>query len=76
MREVMGRLMHMTDVTIAYGMTETSPVSCQTAIDDAFERAHRHGGPPHPNIEIKIVDTDGRVVARRPRASSARGAIR
>jgi fatty-acyl-CoA synthase len=62
MREVMGRL-NMTDVTIAYGMTETSPVSCQTAIDDAFERRIGTVGRPHPNIEIKIVDTDGRVVA-------------
>jgi fatty-acyl-CoA synthase len=63
--EVMRRTiseMHMSEVTIAYGMTETSPVSTQTACDDTLE--HRVGtvGRVHPHVEIKIVDGEGRVV--------------
>src|SRR4051794_39823268 len=55
MRKVMDR-MHMDDVTICYGMTETSPVSTQTGADDDVE--HRTGtvGRVHPHVEIKIVD--------------------
>lgn len=63
--EVMKRIiddMHMTEVGIAYGMTETSPVSFQTAIDDPVERRVSTVGRAHPHVEAKIVDTDGRVV--------------
>jgi acyl-CoA synthetase (AMP-forming)/AMP-acid ligase II len=54
--------MNTREVTIAYGMTKTSPVSTQTACDDPLE--HRVGtvGRVHPHVEIKIVDTDGRIV--------------
>jgi fatty-acyl-CoA synthase len=54
--------MHMGEVTIAYGMTETSPVSTQCATDDPVERRVSTVGQVLPHIEIKIVDTDGKVV--------------
>src|SRR6476659_7504120 len=57
--EVMKRCvedMHMTEVGIAYGMTETSPVSCQTRADDDLERRKATIGRAHPHVEIKIVD--------------------
>jgi fatty-acyl-CoA synthase len=63
--EVMKRCvadMHMDEVTIAYGMTETSPVSTQTSCDDPLERRVGTVGRIHPHVEIKIVDTDGRIV--------------
>ncbi|WP_193044177.1 AMP-binding protein [Mycolicibacterium baixiangningiae] len=56
--EVMKRCvneMHMTEVAIAYGMTETSPVSCQTLIDDDLERRTASIGRAHPHVEVKIV---------------------
>lgn len=56
--------MHMGEVTIAYGMTETSPVSTQCATDDPVERRVSTVGQVLPHIEIKIVDTEGRVVPR------------
>lgn len=56
--------MHMDEVTICYGMTETSPVSCQTAVDDALEARVSTVGRVHPHLEIKIVDEAGRVVPR------------
>ena len=56
--------MHMDEVTICYGMTETSPVSCQTAVDDAMEARVSTVGRVHPHLEIKIVDVEGRVVPR------------
>ena len=66
--EVMKRCindMNMSEVAIAYGMTETSPVSCQTRIDDNLERRTSSIGRVHPHIEIKIVDPDsGEVVPR------------
>jgi fatty-acyl-CoA synthase len=65
--EVMKRVqaeMNMKEVTIAYGMTETSPVSTQSATDDPLERRVSTVGRVQPHIEIKIVDTDGRVVPR------------
>jgi fatty-acyl-CoA synthase len=66
--EVMKRCiadMHMAEVAIAYGMTETSPVSCQTLIDDDLERRTASIGRAHPHVEIKIVDPDtGEVVPR------------
>jgi len=54
----------MDEVTICYGMTETSPVSCQTAVDDAMQARVSTVGRVHPHLEIKIVDSDGRVVPR------------
>ncbi|HET7066634.1 MAG TPA: AMP-binding protein [Nocardioides sp.] len=48
--------MHMTEVCIAYGMTETSPVSTQTRTDDDLERRTASIGRVHPHVEIKIVD--------------------
>jgi fatty-acyl-CoA synthase len=57
--EVMKRvmeLMHMREVTIAYGMTETSPVSTQTAPDDPVEKRVGTVGRVHPWVEIKVID--------------------
>ena len=57
--------MHMSEVAIAYGMTETSPVSCQTRYDDDLERRTSSIGRAHPNVEIKIVDPEtGDIVER------------
>ena len=64
--EVMKRViseMHMEEVTIAYGMTETSPVSFQSSTDDPVERRVSTVGRIHPHVEVKIVDGDGRIVA-------------
>jgi fatty-acyl-CoA synthase len=55
--------MHMSEVTIAYGMTETSPVSFQSACDDPLERRVSTVGRIQPHIEVKIVDSEGRIVA-------------
>jgi fatty-acyl-CoA synthase len=63
--EVMKRVqsqMNMSEVTIAYGMTETSPVSTQCATDDPVERRVSTVGQVLPHIEIKIVDADGKAV--------------
>ncbi len=54
--------MHMTDVTIAYGMTETSPVSFQTSVDDPVDKRVKTVGRVHPHVEVKIVDEAGRAV--------------
>jgi len=54
--------MNMREVTIAYGMTETSPVSTQTSCDDSLERRVGTVGRVHPHVEIKIVDSEGRIV--------------
>ncbi len=57
--EVMTRCvedMHMAEVSIAYGMTETSPVSCQTRVEDDLERRTATIGRVHPHVEIKVVD--------------------
>jgi fatty-acyl-CoA synthase len=61
MRRVVER-MHMREVTIAYGMTETSPVSFQSAHDDSLERRVSTVGRIQPHIEVKIVDDAGRIV--------------
>jgi len=56
--EVMKRVvseMHMSEVTICYGMTETSPVSAQTRADDDMERRVSTVGRVHPYVEVKIV---------------------
>ncbi len=69
--EVMKRVierMHMTEVGIAYGMTETSPVSTQTAFDDPLEKRVGTVGRVHPWVKIKVVDpATGEVLARRKR---------
>jgi fatty-acyl-CoA synthase len=61
MRQVMGK-MNMAEITIAYGMTETSPVSFQSAVDDEIERRVATVGQVSPHLEVKIVDADGRIV--------------
>jgi fatty-acyl-CoA synthase len=61
MRRVIDR-MHMREITIAYGMTETSPISFQTGHDDPLERRVSTVGRVHPHVEVKIVDADGRTV--------------
>lgn len=66
--EVMKRVqsqMHMTEVAICYGMTETSPVSTQTAIDDPLEKRVGSVGKVHPHLEVKIIDpATGEIVPR------------
>ena len=65
--EVMKRVndeMNMREVTIAYGMTETSPVSFQSSTDDPLERRVSTVGRIHPHVEVKVVDLEGRVVPR------------
>ena len=65
--EVMRRCindMHMSEVTICYGMTETSPVSTQTAFDDPVEKRVSTVGRVTPHVEVKIVDPNGLVVPR------------
>jgi len=64
--EVMKRVvaqMHMREVTIAYGMTETSPVSFQSATDDPLERRVSTVGRIHPHVEVKIVGEGGATLA-------------
>ena len=61
MERVMGE-MNMTDVTIAYGMTETSPVSFQTSVDDPVDKRVSTVGRVHPHVQVKIIDDDGHVV--------------
>lgn len=58
------RSMHLNEITIAYGMTETSPVSFQTSVDDPLERRVSTVGRVHPHLEVKIVDANGRIVPR------------
>jgi len=65
--EIMKRViddMHLRDITIAFGMTETSPASFQTAVDDTLERRVGSVGRVLPHLEAKVVDGDGRVVPR------------
>ena len=63
--EVMKRVnvdMHMSDVTIAYGMTETSPVSFQSAPSDPLHLRVSTVGRVLPHLEVKVIDTDGATV--------------
>ncbi len=63
--EVMKRVqrdMHMHEVTIAYGMTETSPVSFQSATDDPLDKRVSTVGRILPHLEVKIVGADGKTV--------------
>jgi len=66
--EVMKRVqseMHMAEVTICYGMTETSPVSFQSGIEDPADRRVSTVGRIHPHVEAKVVDpSSGRIVPR------------
>ncbi|KAI5915524.1 AMP-binding protein [Thauera sp. 2A1] len=65
--EVMKRVierMNMREVTIAYGMTETSPVSFQSGTDDPIDRRVSTVGRIQPHLEVKIVDNEGRIVPR------------
>ena len=54
--------MNLRDLTICYGMTETSPVSFQTTLDDPLERRVTTVGRVHPHMEAKVIDAEGRVV--------------
>ncbi|PCI46752.1 MAG: AMP-binding protein [Alphaproteobacteria bacterium] len=65
--EVMKRVfteMNMTEVTIAYGMTETSPVSFQSSTDDTLDKRVSTVGRIHPHVEIKIIDEGGDITPR------------
>ena len=65
--EVMSRViskMHLGEITIAYGMTETSPVSFQSSVDDPVPLRVSTIGRVHPHLEVKIVDADGKIVPR------------
>ncbi len=64
--EVMQRVntaMNMREVTICYGMTETSPVSFQSFVDDPIDKRCETVGRIHPHVEAKIIDRNGRIVA-------------
>ncbi|SDD18723.1 fatty-acyl-CoA synthase [Cupriavidus sp. YR651] len=65
--EVMKRVvtdMHMSEVTIAYGMTETSPVSFQSATDDPLDKRVSTVGRVQPHLQCKVVDATGEIVPR------------
>jgi fatty-acyl-CoA synthase len=64
MRKVQS-VLGMSEVTICYGMTETSPVSTQTAVDDPMEKRVGTVGRVHPHVEVKVVDPEtGKIVPR------------
>jgi fatty-acyl-CoA synthase len=64
MKQVIDR-MGMSEVSICYGMTETSPVSTQTRVDDSIERRVATVGRAGPHIEVKVIDpATGRAVPR------------
>ena len=56
--------MHMKSITIAYGMTETSPVSFQSSTEDSLERRVTTVGRIQPHLECKLIDTEGQIVPR------------
>lgn len=56
--------MHMSEMTVAYGMTELSPVSNQSLMDDSFDLRVSTVGLAHPHVESKIVDENNRIVER------------
>jgi fatty-acyl-CoA synthase len=64
MKKVVDR-MHMAEVAICYGMTETSPVSTQTRVDDPLERRVGTVGRVGPHVEVKVVDPDTGLVVER-----------
>jgi len=61
MKRLIGE-MHLDQITIAYGMTETGPLSFQTSVHDPLERRVTTVGQVMPHTEVKIVDPEGRVV--------------
>src|SRR3984957_16094278 len=63
MRRVIAE-MHMPEVTICYGMTETSPVSFQTRPDDPLDLRIGTVGRGHPHVQVKIIDADGGITPR------------
>ncbi len=64
MKKVLSK-MNMTEVTICYGMTETSPVSAQSTTDDPLDKRAETCGRVHPHVEIKILSPEtGRIVPR------------
>jgi fatty-acyl-CoA synthase len=67
--------MGMSEITISYGMTETSPVSTHTPVDASLERRTSTVGPPQPHVEIKIVDPETGLTVPRGRTGElcARG---
>ena len=63
--EIMRRViqgMHMHEITIAYGMTETSPVSFQSHVDDPLKKKVTTVGRIHPHVEAKLIDRDGSII--------------
>ncbi len=73
MRKVIDK-MHMSDVGIAYGMTETSPVSFQTSLDAPLSRRVSTVGQIQPHLEAKVVDAKGDILPRgEPGELCARG---
>jgi fatty-acyl-CoA synthase len=64
MRKVVDR-MHMSEVAICYGMTETSPVSTQTRVDDPLERRVGTVGRVGPHVEVKVIDPESGLVVKR-----------
>ena len=62
MKEVLAK-MNMSEVTIAYGMTETSPVSFQTNVDDPMKMRTSTVGRIHPHVECKVIDETGATTA-------------
>ncbi|MGH9036657.1 MAG: AMP-binding protein [Acidimicrobiia bacterium] len=67
MKQVVDR-MHMEDVTICYGMTETSPVSTQTVPEDSLEHRVSTVGRVHPHVEVKVIDPESGLTLRRGEA--------
>jgi fatty-acyl-CoA synthase len=64
MKKVVER-MHMSEVAICYGMTETSPVSTQTRVDDPLERRVGTVGRVGPHVEVKVIDPESGLVVER-----------
>jgi fatty-acyl-CoA synthase len=64
MKKVVDR-MHMSEVAICYGMTETSPVSTQTRVDDPLERRVGTVGRVGPHVEVKVIDPESGLVVER-----------
>lgn len=78
-REIMQRVierMHMSEITICYGMTETSPVSMQSHVDDPIDKRVSTVGQIHPHLEVKIVDENGNITPVGVAASCTREVIR
>jgi len=63
MKQIISDL-NMREITNCYGMTETSPVSFQSATDDSFEVRTTTVGSVHPNVEVKVVNSQGSTVPR------------